>query len=90
MIYGGNAIWNKYVLSFFQKEALVSDDFKVMRSSFQTLGAEKAFAQVKISFSNIVKYIMHLNMIIMLQKMVYYYFKIWTPPTPWCVLGLAL
>ena len=40
MIYGGNAIWNKYVLSFFiQKIAIASDVFKVISSSFQTLGA---------------------------------------------------
>ena len=43
-IYGGNAIWNKYVLTFFRKVAVVSDDFKAMGYSFQTLGAmtEKA------------------------------------------------
>ena len=43
-IYGGNAILNKYVLRFFQKIAIVSDVFKVMGWSFQTLGAatEKA------------------------------------------------
>ena len=42
--YGGNAIWNKYVLSFFRKITIVSDVFKVMGSSFQTLGeaTEKA------------------------------------------------
>ena len=42
-IYDGNAIWNK-CLEFFQKVAIVSDVFKVMGSSFQTLGAatEKA------------------------------------------------
>ena len=41
---GGNAIWNKYVLSFFQRVVIVSDVFKVMGSSFQTLGTttEKA------------------------------------------------
>ena len=44
MIYGRNAIWNKYVVSFFRKIVIVSDVFKVMGSSFQTLGAatEKA------------------------------------------------
>ena len=43
-IYGGNAIWNKYVLRFHRKIAIVSDVFKVLGSSFQTLGAatEKA------------------------------------------------
>ena len=42
-VYGGIAIWNK-CLEFFQKVAIVSDVFKVMGSSFQTLGAatEKA------------------------------------------------
>ena len=38
-IYGGKAIWNKYVLIFFRKVAIVSDVFKVMGSSFQTQGA---------------------------------------------------
>ena len=43
-IHGGNAIWSRYVLIFFQKIAIVSDVFKVIGSSFQTLGAatEKA------------------------------------------------
>ena len=43
-IYGGNAIWNKHVLSFFRKIAIVSDYFKANGSSFHTLGAatEKA------------------------------------------------
>ena len=43
-MYGGIAICNKSVLSFFRTVAIVLDDFKVMRSSFQTLGAatEKA------------------------------------------------
>ena len=42
-ICGGNATWNK-CLELFLKEAIVSDAFKVMTSSFQTLGAatEKA------------------------------------------------
>ena len=50
-IYGGNAIWNKYVLSFFRKIAIVSDVFKVMGSSFETLGSvtEKACLP-KLSF----------------------------------------
>ena len=41
-IYGGNAIWNKCLEFFFRKIGL--DVFKVMGSSFQTLGAaaEKA------------------------------------------------
>ena len=44
-IYGGNASWNRYVLSFVRKIAIVSDVFKVIGSSFQTLGAatEKAY-----------------------------------------------
>ena len=39
-----DAIWNKYVLSCFRKLAIVSDVFKVMGISLQTLGAatEKA------------------------------------------------
>ena len=43
-IYGGNAIYNKYVLIVFRKIAIVSDAFKVMGSSFQTLceATEKA------------------------------------------------
>ena len=44
-IYGGNAILNKNVLSFFSRKiAIVSDVFKVMGSSLQTLGeaTEKA------------------------------------------------
>ena len=48
-IYGGNTIWNKYVLSFFQKIAIVSDVSSLMVSSFQTLGAEKA-SLPKLSF----------------------------------------
>ena len=50
-IYGGNAIWNRYVLSFFRKIAIVSDVFKVIGNSFQTLGAatEKA-CLTKLSF----------------------------------------
>ena len=50
-MYGGNAIFNRYVLSFFRKIAIVSDVFKVIRSSFQTLGAasEKACLP-KLSF----------------------------------------
>ena len=40
-IYGGNAIWNK-CLEFFQKVAIVSDVFKVMGSSFQTLGDKES------------------------------------------------
>ena len=49
-IYGANAIWNK-CLEFFQKIVIVSDVFKVMGSSFQTLGAatEKACLP-KLSF----------------------------------------
>ena len=46
-MYSGNAIWNKYVLSFFSKIVLDSDVFKVMVNSFQTLGA---FAHVKFCF----------------------------------------
>ena len=42
-MYGGNAIWKKFVLSFFRKIAIVSDVFKVMGSSFQTLGAVVMF-----------------------------------------------
>ena len=50
-IFGGNAIWNKYVFNFFWKIAIVSDVFKVMGSSFQTLGAatEKA-CLLKLNF----------------------------------------
>ena len=52
MIYGGNAIQNKYVLSFFQKIAIVSDAFKVMGSSFQTLGAATEKTRLpKLNFS---------------------------------------
>ena len=56
-IYGGNAILNKFVLRFFWKVPIVSDVFKVMGSSFQTLGAatEKArFAQIKFCFRQVV------------------------------------
>ena len=50
-IYGGNAIWNKYVSSFFLKIAIVSDVFKVMGSSFQTIGAATEKARLpKLSF----------------------------------------
>ena len=50
-IYGGNAIWIKYVLSFLGKIAIVSDVFKVMGSSFQTLGAATEKAHLfKLSF----------------------------------------
>ena len=50
-IYGENAIWNKYVLSFLRKIAKVTVVFKVMGISFQTLGAatEKACLP-KLSF----------------------------------------
>ena len=50
-IYGRNAIWNKYVLSFLEDSYIVSDAFKVMGSSFQTLGTvtEKACLP-KLSF----------------------------------------
>ena len=57
-IYGGNAIRNKYVLSFFQKVAIVSDVFKVI---FKVMGfipdpscsdRESMFAQVKLSLRN--------------------------------------
>ena len=43
-IYGGNAIDNKYVKRFFRKVTIVSDDFKMVGISFQTLVAatEKA------------------------------------------------
>ena len=49
-IYGGNAIWNK-LKEFFWKIAIASDVFKVMVSSFQTLGTvtEKACLP-KLSF----------------------------------------
>ena len=54
-IYGGNAIWNKYVLSFFRKIAIVSDVFKVIGSSFQTLGAATEEARLpKLSFVAII------------------------------------
>ena len=47
--YGGNAIRNKYV--FYWKIAIVSDVFKVMGSSFQTLGAATEKARLpKLSF----------------------------------------
>ena len=36
----------EYVLSFFRKVAIVSDVFKVMGSSFQTLGAAKEKARL--------------------------------------------
>ena len=50
-MYGGNAIWNKFVLSFFWKIAIVSDVFQVMWSSFQTLGAATEKARLpKLSF----------------------------------------
>ena len=50
-IYGGNAIWNKYVLSCFRKIAIVSEVFKVLRSSLQTLGAATEKARLpKLSF----------------------------------------
>ena len=44
---GGNAIWNKYVLTLFRKVAIVSDVFKVMGSSFQTLGAAAEKARLR-------------------------------------------
>ena len=50
-IYGGLAICNKYVLSFFRKIAIVSYVFKVMGSSLQTLGAATEKARLsKLSF----------------------------------------
>ena len=52
-IYGGTAIWNRYVLSFLGKikKAIVSDVFKVIGSSFQTLGAATEKARLpKLSF----------------------------------------
>ena len=49
-IYGGNPIWNK-CLEFFRKIAIVSDVFKVIGSSFQTLGAATEKARLpKLSF----------------------------------------
>ena len=48
--YGGNAIWNR-CLEFFWKIAIVSDVFKVIGSSFQTLGAVTEKARLpKLSF----------------------------------------
>ena len=50
-IYGGNAICNRYVLSFYRKIAIVSDVLKVIGSSFQTLGAATEIARLpKLSF----------------------------------------
>ena len=50
-IYGENAIWNKYVLNFLRKIAEVTVVFKVMGSSFQTLGAATEKARLpKLSF----------------------------------------
>ena len=50
-IYGGNAIWNKYVLNFFRKIAIVSDVFEAMGNSFQTLGAATEKVRLpKLSF----------------------------------------
>ena len=51
MINGGNAIWNKYVLIVFRKIAIVSDVFKIMGSSFLTLGAATEKARLpKLSY----------------------------------------
>ena len=49
--YGGNAIWNGYVFNFLRKIPIVSDVFKVIGSSFQTLGAATEKARLpKLSF----------------------------------------
>ena len=51
-MYGGNATLNKYVLNFFLKIAIISYVFKVMGSSFQTLGAATEKARMpKLSFA---------------------------------------
>ena len=47
-IYGGNAIWNKYVLSFFRKIAIVSDGEFIPDPRHSD--RESMFAQVKFCF----------------------------------------
>ena len=50
-IYGGNAIWIRYVLSIFRKIAIVSDVFKGMERSFQIVAAATEKARLpKLSF----------------------------------------